>query len=386
MNWNKILKITGLVLVIAGVIIGGYFLWRYISNKGGIAAVFKSAGAPPTTEVIDVDGDGEGGGATAGTGAGITAEELAQQKQKLSIIIDTPIFDYWINKNDNSIYYVTIDGIITKLSADSKKIASNQTLENLHSVVPSADGSMALFEFYYPQKPIFSVFFANTTNWQPLTEGTVSADFSPNNKELVFLDNTGLKILDLASFKIKDVQKMDQFFDIKWAKTNTLLLYEKPSAEVPASLYSFDIVNKTIKKIINNESGLSIDWSGNYEYGLKLNSINKTASLSLIGIEGNGIMNMSFVTVPNKCLIESSKIYCGIPKNIREGIVLPDNYFTREDYFIDDIFELDLPTGKITKLFDGNAAILDAFDLKIKDGALLFINRYNNKLYSLRLD
>ena len=383
MTYKKILKITGLVLVVAGVIIGGYFLWKWIDSKGGIGAVLKPAETTPTTEVIDVGG--EGGGAT--TGAGITAEELAQQKQKLSIIIDTPIFDYWINKSDNSIYYVTIDGIITKLGADSKKIASNQTLENLHSVVPSADGSMALFEFYYPQKPIFSVFFANTTNWQPLTEGTVSADFSPNNKELVFLDNTGLKILDLASFKIKDVQKMDQFFDIKWAKTNTLLLYEKPSVEVPGSLYSFDIINKTIKKIINNENGLSINWSGNYEYGLKLNSsINKTNRLSLINTEGNEILDMSFITVPSKCLIESSKIYCGIPKNIREGIVLPDNYFTREDYFIDDIFELDLPTGKITKLFDGNAAILDAFDLKLKDVALLFINRYNNKVYSLKLD
>ena len=28
----------------------------------------------------------------------------------------------------------------------------------------------------------------------------------------------------------------------------------------------------------------------------------------------------------------------------------------------------------------------NAFDLKLKDGALLFINRYNNKVYSLKLD
>ena len=382
MNWNKILKIIGIVLVITGIIVGGYFLWKYISNKGGIAAVLKPAGTTPTTEVVTVGG---GVGTTAGAEE-ITAEEKARLVQKLSIIIDAPIFDYWINKNDSSIYYVTIDGIITKLSADAKKIVSNQVLQNLHSMVPSADGSMALFELYYPQEPIFSIFSAGTANWQPLTEGTVSADFSPNNKEVVFLDNTGLKILDLASFKIRDLQKMDQFFDIKWAKQNTILLHEKPAAELPGSLYSFDIADKTIKKIINNENGLSINWSNNYDYGLKLSSINRTNQLSLIDTGGSGILDMSFITVPNKCLIESSKIYCGIPKNIREGIVLPDNYYSREDYFIDDIFELDLPTGKITKLFDGNAAILDAFNLKIKDGALLFINRYDNKLYSLKLE
>lgn len=380
---KKILKITGLVLVVAAVIISGYYLWNWISSKGGIAGVLTSPGTTPTTEVIDVEGTGEAG---AGTGTGITTEELAQQKQRLSIVIDTPIFDYWINKNDNSIYYVTSDGVITKLSADAKKIVSNQTLENLHSVIPSANGSMALFELYYPQKPIFSIFSASTTNWQPLTIGTISADFSPNSKELVFLGNGGLRILDLTSFKIRDVQKMDQFFDVKWAKENTLLLYEKPSVEVPSSLYSFDVVNKTIKKIISGENGLNIGWSDNYEFGMKINSVGKTSQLSLIDIKGVKIMDMSFVTVPNKCLVGPSKIYCGIPKNIRNGIVLPDNYFTREDYFIDDIFELDLPTGKITKLFDGNAAILDAFNLKIKDGSLLFINRYNNKLYSLKLD
>lgn len=382
MNYKKILKIIGLVLVIAGVIVGGYFLWKYVSNKGGIAAVLKPAGTTPVTEVVNVGG---GAGTTTGEGE-LTAEEKAQLVQKLSIVVDVPIFDYWINKDTNDIYYVGIDGIITELSANSKKVVSSQTLENLHSVVPSTDGSMALFEFFYPQKPIFAIFFASSTTWQPLIEGTVSADLSPNNKEVAFLDNTGLKILDLATFKIRDLQKMDQFFDIRWAKENTLLLYEKPSFEIPGSLYSFDISNKTIKNLIASENGLDINWSSNYDFGLKFSSINRTNQVSLINNVGDRILDMSFITVPNKCLVASSKIYCGIPKNIREGIVLPDNYYSREDYFIDDIFELDLPTGKITKLFDGNATILDAFNLKIKDGALLFINRYDNKLYSLKLD
>jgi hypothetical protein len=382
MDYKKILKITGIVLLVAAVIVGGYFLWKLVSNKGGVPGILNpSSGTPPTTQVTNVGGEG----ATT-TGTGLTAEEAAKLVQKLSIIIDTPIFDYWINKSDNSIYYVDPSGAITKLTVDAKKVVSSQTLENLHSVIPSADGSMALFELYYPQQPIFSVFSASTTNWQPLTDGTVSADFSPNNKELVYLDGTGLKILDLASFKIKDVQKMSQFFDIKWAKENTLLLYEKPSFEIPSSLYTFDLTNKTLKKIVDAETGLNISWSGNYDLGLKISTANKTAQLSLIDLKGVKAMDMSFITVPNKCLVGPSKIYCGIPKNIRDGIVLPDNYFTREDYFIDDIFELDLPTNKITKLFDGNAAILDAYNLTVKDGSLLFMNRYNNKLYSLKLD
>lgn len=382
MDYKKILKIIGIILIVVAVAIGGYYLWTQINKKGGISNLLNPSGPAPTTEVTNVT-EGTTGSTTD---TGLTAEELSQQKQKLSILIDAPIFDYWINAKDNNIYYVESNGVITKLSADSKKIVSNQTLENLHSVTPSKDGNMALFELYYPQKPIFTIFSASTTNWYPLTEGTVSADFSPNNKEIAFLGNTGLRILDLTSFKIKDVQKMDQFFDIKWAKENTMLFYEKPSVEIPGYLYSFDIINKTIKKIIGEENGLNINWSNSYEFGLKLNSVNKKAQLSLIDINGVSIMNMSFITVPSKCLVGASKIYCGIPKNIRDGIVLPDNYFTREDYFIDDIFELDLPTGNITKLLDGSAAILDIFDLKIKDGALLFINRYDNKLYSLKLD
>lgn len=384
MDYKRLIRIISIVLIIAGIGVGVYYLWVWLNAKGGVSGIIN--GEVPTTEVVETTTNAT---TTAGTeiGTETTTQEPQVITQKLSVLINSPVFKYWLSSKDNSLYFANLNGQIIKInSSGSRSLASSQTLSDLHSLVSSADGSMVLAEFNYPELPSLSIFSASSTSWKPLPAGTISAAFSPDSKTVAYTDQSALRTMDLATQKITEIQKMSQVgFKLNWLKPSEILFYEEPSIETINKYYSFNLTTKTFTNIIDGQFGVDIIWSKDAKQGIKLASINRTPKLELINEFGDTDVIFTFLTIPEKCLMENSKIYCGVPKNIRSGIILPDDYYKKKDYFADDIFELDLPTGKITKLLDGSETTIDASDLKIKDGALLFINRYDNKVYSLNI-
>ncbi len=383
MDNQRIIKIIVIVLIIAGVSFGGYFIWKWISAKGGLPGILTGTGTVPTNEIINTR---EANPETENASETET-QEPQTLTQKLSILINSPVFEYWLASKDNSLYFANPSGQIIKVNNDNtRQMVSSQVLSNLHSIKASNDGSLAIVEFNYPGLPTLSIFTTSTTNWQPLPSGAVSAAISPDSKKIAYTDKTSIKTLDLTTNKTSEVQKMSQVgLRLDWLNDAALLFHSDTSIETRGYVYSFDFKTKTLKTLINGENGLSVNWAKDGKMGIKINTTNRKPKTSLIDNLGSNIANFTFLTLPEKCLIESQKIYCGIPQNIRSGATLPDDYYNKSEYFIDDIFELDLPTGKITKIFDGNETALDAYNLKIKDSSLLFINRYDNKLYSLNL-
>ena len=384
MDYKRILRIIVIVLIIAGIGAGAYFLWMWLGSK--TVANLPGTGQAPTTEVVNV---GEGGaiGAQINTSEQTTTQAPQTVTQKLSIFIDTPVSEYWLNSKDNSVYFANLAGQIIKINSNgTRQLASSQTLNNLHSIMPSADGSLAIAEFNYPELPTFSIFSASSTSWQPLPAGAISAAASPDSQKIAYTNKNSLNILDLTTQKTSKAQDLSQVgLNIDWITGQNILLTSESAVDSRGYVYSFDLTTKILKTLVSGEYGVDINWANDGALGIKLNSTDRVPKLSLIDNFGSNVVNFAFLTVPEKCLLLSQKVYCGIPKNIRQGIILPDDYYTKNDYFVDDIFEMDLPTRKITKIFDGNNVALDAYDLKLKDNNLLFINRYDNKVYSLAL-
>lgn len=386
MDYKRILRIIVIIAIIAAIGVGAYFLWMWLSSKtvGGL----PGTGQTPTTEVINV---GEGGaiGAQVNTTEQTATQGAQTVTQKLSVFINSPVSEYWLNSKENSVYFANLAGQIIKINSNNtRQLVSSQTLNNLHAITPSNDGSLIIAEFNYPQLPTLSVFSASSTSWQPLPAGTISAAISPDSQKIAYTNQSALNIIDLTAQKTTKIQDMSQVgLKLNWLTNQEILLHSDPSVASRGYVYSFNLTDKILKTLIDGEYGLDIKWASNGGLGIKINSTDRLAELSLIDNFGSNIpyFKKPLLTMPEKCLIESQKVYCGIPKNIRQGLILPDDYYKKNDYFIDDIFEFDLPTGKITKLFDGNDVALDARDLKLKDNNLLFINRYDNKVYSLNL-
>jgi len=385
MDYKRLIKALVLILIIVGIGVGGYFIWKWVSSSGGIGAILTGE-KTPTTEVINTTGEGEGEITT--TESETTTQPSQTVTQKLSILINSPVFEYWINSKEKSLYFANLNGQIIRINSDStRQMMSSQILNGLNEIIPSNDGSFAVAEFNYPQLTTFSLFSASSTSWQPFATNTISTTFSPDSQKIAYLDNTSLKIMDLVTAKISETQKMSQVgLNLNWTRESELILSEKASAETITPIYNFNLNQKKFGNISENEYGVVINWSKTDNLGIKLSSSLRKPVLTLVDELGSAVANLTFITIPEKCLIESQKIYCGVPKNIRTGMILPDDYYKKKDYFIDDIFEMDLPTGKVSKIFDGKDVSIDAHDLKLKDGNLLFINRYDSKLYSLKLD
>ena len=365
MGWKKILKITFSILIPIAVLWGGYSIWKALTTPD----------IPPPI------------GANKPTGLAVDLPEA----QKLTALSRSAIFDYWVNYKTGAIYFLNLSGQVIKKTGDSEEPANSQTIDKLNSVQPSPDGTFAVAKFNYPALPTFSIFNTVTNAWQPLPQDTIATAWATSSQQLAYLENKNnagtLKILNIVSQKTQEVVKMNQK-DVRLAwidPPEIFFITSSPAADLPSSLWSINIKNKTLKPLIKDESGLTINWSKEGDLGLKLKSDKRAPKISLIDNLGNTLREFSFITLPEKCAIEKGKLYCGIPKFLREGLVLPDDYYKKAVYFQDDLYSIDLASGAVSLLFNGDETLIDACHLSIQGGQLLFINRYDNKLYSLQL-
>ncbi len=84
------------------------------------------------------------------------------------------------------------------------------------------------------------------------------------------------------------------------------------------------------------------------------------------------------------------EIYFAAPDSFSVGEVLPDDYWKKKIYTADSIYTIPLssedqrPLGIALPLFiSSDELTIDADQLEVVGNKLYFINRYDNKLYSL---
>lgn len=342
---------------------------------------------------------------------------LAERKMK--ILSDQPIFDYFVRQSfsggglatsTNSqaeIFYLNQDGKIFKVKEDVEDEAvTSEHIDNLQSIKSSSDGKLALIKFGYStssgQAPQFVIFNSETKVQEFLPENTMAVAFSPDAKKIVYLQKqagfktaSDLIIKELfgtkpKTAKILSFNQMD--FDLNWILPETVILAPKPSAFSDSSVWSVDIKNKTFKPLsLIDLSGLIINWSidgrTDGKFGLQFNSGKEGSknSLILINEKGEKKANLDFLTLPNKCFFSEPKIYCAIPLEISNSAVLPDDYLKKAVYFRDFIYQIDIEKNSFSEIFSAVEPVIDAVNLRILDNKLLFINRYDGRLYGLEL-
>jgi len=363
---KKYIKIFAILVVVALIIWLAYsFLYKSLAVQELIGGVF-----PP----------GE-----------LTSEQPASEgqlvKPKFYAITQTPIFDYWVNSQNNSIYYLDEFGQVIRISNNSEEQVNSRTLAKLNKIEASSDGSYGLAKFNFPNSPIFAIFDTPTNSWQPLPTGTISAAWSSNSPELLFADDKSLNIFDVTKQKISKILDLSQKeLEIAWVSSSTALFSTQSSAELESSLWSLDLIQKNLKPLIQNEAGLTLKWFKNSEFGLKLFNKEGTAYLNLIDHSGKILETFNFMTFPSKCLVDKLKIYCAVPKNINPEVRWPDDYYKKSVYFDDALYLIDLEAGETIELVTGSETIIDAEHLELYQDSLLFKNRLDGKLYGIRLE
>lgn len=357
--------------------------------------------------------------------------------QNLKIISDEQVLNYFIEK-DSSIIIINTSGNIISINGDNKNTISSIGIQNIIKTSFSYDGSKLLVNFGNVNNPQTSIFDINTKSWTPLSVGILSPVWAPDSYKIAYLINNKnytetLNIIDVSKnkpiiSKIKTLHILD--VSLNWVLKNKILLSDKPSAYTLSSVWSFDLTKNALNPIIIQNRGLELLWSNNItsalfgiefitnpsQYGGKTNLINDSANL---------IANLNFITLPSKCAfsqysennystttisltsstVSSTKttqnnsttsmainnsylvLYCAVPRNQSDlsSEILPDLYDQEGLFTSDNIYRIYISNGNIDTLFNDQSQNLDVSKIKIFNNNLYFINRIDQKLYSLPL-
>ena len=373
---KKIIIIISVILGIVAMGLGVYFAWKKT----------KTILTPP----------GIGQQPTASNQQSTTGEQQPAAAQKLKILSDQPIFDYWIySTSSEQVFYVNQEGKIFKIKEDGNDEAiTSEPIENLQTIKSSSDGKRVFIKSGDLVSPKFTIFNSETKIFELLPENITAAAFSPDAKKIAYLETKAIQsdliIKDLVNLKQKPswiISISQKDFDLDWISAEKIVLVPKSSAFYQASAWVIDTKKKTVSPLGAEVNGLMIKWSSNGKIGLQFSSQSegREGRLNLINEQGLVQAGLDFITLPDKCLISDPKIYCAIPTSIPAKTVLPDDYLKRAVYFRDALYQIDISQNSLSGIFTETEPAIDAARLNLLDNKLLFINRYDSRLYSLEI-
>ncbi len=397
---KKLITIIIVVLCVIALGIGIYFAWQ----KTRVILT------PQSSSQGSISGQTISGDNLAGLPLGSAAAS------KLSIISDNTIYDYWIFDSnlslttsasstqkiqESGVFYMGRDGIIYKVKVDgADEVLTSVPVENFQSLKSSFDGKRVIIKTNNTGTSKFVIYNSENNIFESLVDKITAVDFSPDGKKIAyFLANTkDLNKSDLITKSLVDLKQKpttlisfyQNDFDLDWISQNKITLISKPSAFYQASIWAVDVIKKTLSRLTAGEkdlNGLIINWSPDGKIGLQFSSFadGRNRVLNLINDQGEIKANIEFMTLPEKCFVSDPKIYCAIPKSIPDKASLPDDYLKNALYFVDSIYQIDITQNSFEEILNGSSLAIDAFGLKLADGKLFFINKYDNRLYILGL-
>lgn len=324
-----------------------------------------------------------------------------QLLEKTNLLSGERVFDYWFLNNE--IFYITPEGKILKISADNQEqTIQNTNFESLSDLIVSSDSQKIAVCFSQPEQ--FRIYSITDNLWQPLDTSIVKFSWSPaTTSQIAYLKKNG-DLYNLFTYNFAAKTKKEtliatlasQDIDIDWvtpekpfdATQGKILVYEKPSYYKPASLLSFNPKTKKVEVLINDQSGLMLNWSDNKETALISKSDNLNgAKLYLADKNLKVITEFPFLALPSKCAFseDNKLVACGVPspQQIRKNWRFPDDWLIQgptlsETLYLAQITDEGLYTQTI--LSDVNVA-----KIKIHQGKIFFINSQDQKLYSIEI-
>lgn len=175
----------------------------------------------------------------------------------------------------------------------------------------------------------------------------------------------------------------------EWVTEQSVYLTTKPSYFVEGSVFSLNITNGTLSKLIggipglttlSNKSGSSILYGASLESGPRLNVFN---------IKDHMSTDLDKYGLPEKCVWSGDNIhiYCAVPNTI-VGVQYPDSWYQGLVSFDDFFVKINTVTKESSTLANSkNEVPLDGTNLFLnKDESILFfINKKDSTLWSLDL-
>jgi len=181
---------------------------------------------------------------------------------------------------------------------------------------------------------------------------------------------------------------------VEWPSSGQVAIRTMPSGLAQSVVYTINLATSNFQKIISEIYGLTTLWSplGDKLLFSETNNQGKNLKLKIADLTESTIQELDFVTLPEKCAWsqDNRTIFCAVPKDISNSIILPDDYYKKLISFADDFWTINLDTQEAIRIFipeNEGTTTYDAKELLLSpsEDYLLFINKRDDRLYSLEL-
>ncbi|MAF20590.1 MAG: hypothetical protein CMI55_02825 [Parcubacteria group bacterium] len=320
--------------------------------------------------------------------------KIISQEAILSPIIDGQKIKYYSATNGN-VFESSFDGL------EMNQVSSN-ILNNLSKILwsPNKDKIIAIFEENNQLKKYFYDYATGLST--PLDENIQWIAWSPEQDKIAYQYYNPQTEINNISTADPSVSQWNNILDtrmknliVEWPSKTRVSIRTRASGLAQSVVYTIDLENNNLKKIVNETYGLTVLWSplGDKLLFSETNKDGKNLKLKIADLAKQTIDQLDFITLPEKCVWsqDNQTIFCAVPtKEIRSMTVLPDDYYKDKIYFSDAIWRINLDTGEATQVAGSttsNEATYDAKELLLSplEDYLFFINRKNDYLYNLKL-
>lgn len=257
---------------------------------------------------------------------------------------------------------------------------------DLKNIVKSGSGQADV-------KYIFSDF--TKKNLINLKSGIKSLAFSPDGKKIAYYvfenqksntlftsdpDGRNQKTL-IGSLKLRDTV-------LAWPKISQISLTARPSGLISGDIWALDTRNFIFTKLIGGLNGLEALWApgGNSFIYSYTDQNGQNPKLAMYNKKGEKKDLSDISTLIDKCVWanDSISVFCAVPKNWPEGMVLPDDYYKRVNLTVDDVWKINTETEE-KKLLASNLGDIKNLIIDEGESNIFFILRSDQILYRLNL-
>jgi hypothetical protein len=365
----------------------------------------------------------------AGGGAGASQIVLGQGSpaQTFGIVATGTALDYFVDAS-NTITVIQSDGTVITISGGATAVISSTTFSNIISAAFSYDGKKLFINAGDPADPQTSILTVSSGVWTSAAQSMQSPQWSPSDYRIAYLSTSANGRTSLATVNAAALTKASVTvfsldatdLSLQWVSNAQFILSDKPTADNNGSIWLLNSTAGILTPMVYETPGAESVWgayAGTSTMGLVFTDGNANSynpSLEIMSASGAAPRALSFVTLPSKCLFASATtsvaassggtstattaapssttmsvpyLYCGIPKD-QAGLAsgqLPDGYNMMSSFTSDQIVSVNLETGAESVLRDDATPHVDATDLKVANGILFFISRYDGQIYALTL-
>lgn len=369
---------TAAVVIAIGIIISGFFLFRYVTRTGGILGPLPSPSPSPAQEIFSA----------VSTGNVITPiKDVSGTKIRY--------FDFFERK----LKEIDFEAAISRTISNSEfhnvfnvnwSPVSNQVV--LEYVFESEDKPKEFNPYASRQLVLFDPATGASTQLNPFIDALA---WSPDGKKIIYhyrndVTNENFIALSNPDGNGREIALRTALLSLKpyWILPETVIIVETPTPAMPSLVLSLNLADDTLRIISRNYYGVSILPSPD---GRKLlvSSTEDPEGMRLVTVlldtSGNLLKSLPFATLAEKCAwsTDNETLYCAVPETFGYGGVngLPFRYWTGEVSSRDELIKYKFTSGEKTSITEGaiNADIVELV-IPYAENAFGFINRFTGKL------